>query len=95
MNYSRDPKFFLVNVCLFGILLITFLLDTGISLLFIIIGFFINTFFFLKRASHGKPPIDPQKESQPEPDISEKNMIMEDLDREVTRRRESEQLSKN
>ena len=95
MNYSSNPKFFLVNVCLFGILLITFLLDAGTSLLFIIIGFFINTFFFLKRASHGKPPIDPQKENQSDLDISEKNMIMEDLDREVTRRRESEQLSKN
>ena len=45
--------------------------------------------------SQVKPSIDPQKENQPEPDISEKNMIMEDLDREVTRRRESEQLSKN
>ena len=95
MNYSSNAKFFLVNVCLFGILLTTFLLDSGTSLFFIIMGLFINIFFILKRVSQGKSSTDPQKENQFEPDISEKNMIMEDLDREVTRRRESEHLSKN
>lgn len=91
----RDPKIFLLNALIFAFLIIGHYFEARMVYLFCILGLSLNSFHWLNSFSHRIREDQADKVIDTETDLTEKNMIMEDLDREVARRREEEQINKN
>ena len=85
----------LVNAVLFLSVSCALFANNWLIYLFSAFGLILNISLMLSNFSSNDNTKSTNPTNAPEPNLTEKNLIMEDLDREVTRRRESEQLSKN
>jgi len=95
MNISIRNHSSLINIILFGMILIGLVSNSKWAYLLVLVGVLLNLFFYL-RIFHSKSGFNgSMKASTKEPDWSEKNLIMEDLDKEAARRRKEEELSRN
>lgn len=95
MFVMHNPKIFLLNLLIFVFLILGLYFEARIVYLFCLVGLFLNSFLWLNSFSHRNRTDQADKVIRTEPDLTEKNMIMEDLDREAARRREEEQINKN
>ena len=95
MNSLIKNSAYLVNGLFFIAISLAHFFEVWISFVLSIIGFLLNMFYcykwFLSKQVLNVPNIDESNELN----LSEKDKIMEDLDREATRRRESEKFTKN
>ena len=94
MNLFHRQFIFTLNILFFASLIIAIYFQTGLVYLFCVLGLLLNLLYFFKEFAI-RAKSSPSIEGASEPDFTEKNMIMEDLDREVARRREVEQFNKN
>ncbi|HAF58793.1 MAG TPA: hypothetical protein DCL00_04310 [Opitutae bacterium] len=94
MNLFHRQFVFTLNILFFASLIIAIYFQTGLVYLFCVLGLLLNLLYFFKEFAI-RAKSSPSIEGASEPDFTEKNMIMEDLDREAARRREVEQFNKN
>ena len=94
MNLFHRQFIFTLNILFFASLIIAIYFQTGLVYLFCVLGLLLNLLYFFKEFAI-RANSSPSNEGASEPDFTEKNMIMEDLDREAARRREVEQFNKN
>lgn len=94
MNLFHRQFVFTLNILFFASLIMAIYFQTGLVYLFCVLGLLLNLLYFFKELAI-RAKSSPSIEGASEPDFTEKNMIMEDLDREAARRREVEQFNKN
>jgi ABC-type siderophore export system fused ATPase/permease subunit len=95
MTLIRKNFLFLLNFLLFLLVGLVVFLDSNFAIAFCLVGFLFNLFLFFKKAPLNSIVEAEMINSKDELNLHEKDQIMEDLDREVTRRRETEQFNKN
>jgi hypothetical protein len=95
MMFLRKNSLFLMNSFLFLLVGVAVFSDSIFATLFCLGGVLFNLFLFLKNFLSKSIKEAQMFDSQDELNLHEKDLIMEDLDREVTRRRETKQINKN
>ena len=95
MILMRKNFLFLLNFLLFLVVGLLAFSDSNFAIVFCLGGFLFNLFLFFKKAPSNSIVEAEMNNSQDELNLHEKDQIMEDLDREVTRRRETKQINKN
>lgn len=95
MIFFKKNSLFLFNSLLFLLGGGAVFSDSSFAILFCLGGSLFNLFLFLKKFPSESIKDAQRFDSQDELNLHEKDLIMEDLDREVTRRRETKQINKN
>ena len=95
MHFYKNLLIYLLNFLLFLSVLFAIYCESKLAYLFCLLGSFLNIFHLFKAWTICDKIDSGNRSATGELNLSEKNMIMEDLDREVTRRREEEKLKKN
>jgi len=95
MIFLRKNSLFLFNSLLFLLAGGAVFSDSSFAIQFCLGGALFNFFLFIKKFPSKSIQEAQKLDSQDELNLYEKDLIMEDLDREVTRRRETKQINKN
>ncbi len=95
MHISKNNFLYLFNALIFLFVALACYSQTITTFFFCLGGGLLNIFIFLRSFSDRKKNDGESGHFPSEPNLSEKNLIMEDLDREASRRRKLEQFNKN